>query len=64
LGATELAPIGPPRLAIAGAGYVIPALDGTVWFGARSAWDDEDPALRGQDQQRNLDRLATLLGLA
>ena len=64
LAATELTPIGPPRLAIAGGGYVVSADDGTVWFGASSAWDDEDPALRGQDQQRNLDRLAALLGLA
>jgi len=64
LAATELTPMGPPRLAIAGAGYVVPALDGTVWFGASSAWEDEDPGLRRQDQQRNLDRLAALLGLA
>jgi len=64
LATTELTPIGAPRLAIAGAGYVVPADDGTAWFGASSAWDDEDPALRAQDQQRNLDRLAALLGLA
>jgi len=59
----ELAPIEAPRLPVAGAGYVAPALDGTVWFGASSAWDDDDPALRCRDQQQNLDRLAALLGL-
>ena len=61
--ASELAPIEAPRLPIAGAGYVVPAVDGTVWFGASSAWDDDDPMLRRQDQQHNLDRLAALLGL-
>jgi len=59
----ELTPIGAPRLPITGAGYVVPAIDGTVWFGARSAWDDADPMLRLQDQQHNLDRMAALLGL-
>ena len=51
------------RLPIAGSGYVVPPFDGTVWFGASSAWDDDDPVLRAEDQQRNLDRLAALLGL-
>jgi tRNA 5-methylaminomethyl-2-thiouridine biosynthesis bifunctional protein len=64
LATTDLAPGELPRLPIAGAGYVVSALDGTVWFGARSTWDDDDPALRRQDQQHNLDRLAALLGLA
>jgi len=61
--AGELAPVEAPRLPIAGAGYVVPEIEGTVWFGASSAWDDDDPALRRQDQQRNLERMAALLGL-
>jgi tRNA 5-methylaminomethyl-2-thiouridine biosynthesis bifunctional protein len=61
--ASELAPIEAPRLPIAGAGYLIPALDGSVWFGASSAWDDDDPTLRRQEQQQNLGRMAALLGL-
>ena len=61
--ATALAPIEAPRLPIAGAGYVLPAIDGRVWFGASSAWNDDDPALRRQDQQQNLARLAAVLAL-
>jgi tRNA 5-methylaminomethyl-2-thiouridine biosynthesis bifunctional protein len=61
--AGELAPIETPRLPIAGAGYVVPALDGSVCFGASSAWDDDDPMLRTRDQQQNVDRMAALLGL-
>ena len=61
--AADLASIVLPRLPIAGAGYVVPALDDTIWFGATSAWDDDDTILRRQDQQRNLDRLAALLEL-
>jgi tRNA 5-methylaminomethyl-2-thiouridine biosynthesis bifunctional protein len=60
---SELAPVSAPRLPITGAGYIVPAIDGTVWFGASSAWDDADPMLRGLDQQHNVDRMAALLGL-
>ncbi|MDQ6640108.1 MAG: FAD-dependent 5-carboxymethylaminomethyl-2-thiouridine(34) oxidoreductase MnmC, partial [Pseudomonadota bacterium] len=52
-----------PRLPIAGAGYVLPVIDDLVWFGASSTWNDDEPALRAEDQQRNLDRLTALLGL-
>jgi tRNA 5-methylaminomethyl-2-thiouridine biosynthesis bifunctional protein len=51
-----------PRLPVAGAGYVLPAIDGTVWFGASSQRGDEDPSLRRADQEENLARLASLLG--
>jgi len=61
--AGDLAPVQVPRLPIAGAGYVVPAIDGMVWFGASSTWNDDDPALRPHDQQQNLDRMAALLGL-
>jgi len=61
--ASELAPIGAPRVPIAGAGYVVPPLGATVWFGAVSAWGDDDPALRAAEHQKNVDRLVALLGL-
>ena len=60
--ASSLPPTALPRLPIAGVGYVLPPIDGTVWSGATSSWDD-DPALRPEDQQRNVERLAMLLGL-
>ena len=63
IAAADLGPIALPRLPVTGAGYVVPALDGTLWFGASSSWDDET-ALRDADQRHNLDRLATLLGVA
>ncbi|MEO5844866.1 MAG: FAD-dependent 5-carboxymethylaminomethyl-2-thiouridine(34) oxidoreductase MnmC [Caldimonas sp.] len=59
---SDLASIPLPRLPIAGAGYVLPPIDGTLWFGASSSWQDDDAVLRVEDQQRNLDRLASLLG--
>ncbi len=61
-------PIGPGqqgatlRIPVAGAGYVLPAIDGTLWFGASSQPGDEDPSLRDADQLENLARLASLLG--
>jgi len=63
IASSALDPADAPRLPIAGAGYVVPALDGKVWFGASSAWEDDDPLLRREDQVQNLDRLTTLLGL-
>ncbi|MEO8311259.1 MAG: FAD-dependent 5-carboxymethylaminomethyl-2-thiouridine(34) oxidoreductase MnmC [Caldimonas sp.] len=56
LGSTAL-----PRLPIAGSGYVLPPLDGAVWFGASSSWDDDDLDLRADDQRRNLERVTALL---
>ncbi|MDQ2928792.1 MAG: FAD-dependent 5-carboxymethylaminomethyl-2-thiouridine(34) oxidoreductase MnmC, partial [Pseudomonadota bacterium] len=53
-----------PRLPIAGAGYVLPPIDGQIWFGATSQTDDGDLTLRRDDQCRNLDRLARLLAMA
>jgi tRNA 5-methylaminomethyl-2-thiouridine biosynthesis bifunctional protein len=54
----------PPLLPVTGAGYVLPPIDGQVWFGATSSWDDRQAALRPEDQRRNAERLAELLGLA
>jgi tRNA 5-methylaminomethyl-2-thiouridine biosynthesis bifunctional protein len=51
-----------PTLPIAGAGYVLPPIDGRLWFGASGDTSDER-ALRSQDHAANLARLAALLGL-
>ena len=53
-----------PRIPIAGNGHVVPPLDGRVWTGTSTAWDDEDIDLRPSEQRRNLERLARLLGSA
>jgi len=54
-----------PRLPVAGSGYVLPALpDATALFGATSRRDDPEPALRAEDQARNLAQLAQLTGSA
>lgn len=56
-----------PRLPVSGAGYVAPAVDGAVWFGATSDVDvghgSEDTRLRDSDHRRNVARLGTLLTL-
>ncbi len=62
--ADDIAQVALPRLPIAGAGYVLPPIDGALWFGASSAWNDDEPCLRREDHERNLDRLGELLGLA
>jgi tRNA 5-methylaminomethyl-2-thiouridine biosynthesis bifunctional protein len=53
-----------PRLPITGNGYVLPPIDGSVWFGTSSAWDDDDQGLRDADATFNDGRLAALLGLS
>jgi tRNA 5-methylaminomethyl-2-thiouridine biosynthesis bifunctional protein len=53
-----------PRVPIAGNGHVVPPLDGRVWTGTSTAWNDDDVDLRPAEQRRNLERLAHLLGLA
>jgi tRNA 5-methylaminomethyl-2-thiouridine biosynthesis bifunctional protein len=52
-----------PRLPIAGHGHALPPIDGRVWFGSATSWDDDDGDLRWPEQQSNVDRLAALLGL-
>lgn len=52
-----------PRVPIAGNGHVVPALDGLVWSGTSTAWNDDDVELRPAEQRSNLERLARLLGL-
>jgi len=51
-----------PRLPIAGFGYVLPPIDGTVWCGATRDADDAAPELRASDHARNLEQLARLVG--
>ena len=51
-----------PNLPIAGSGYLLPALDGRVMFGATAQRDDADPSVRETDHALNLAQLARLLG--
>jgi tRNA 5-methylaminomethyl-2-thiouridine biosynthesis bifunctional protein len=61
--ASSLAPHAPPRLPIAGAGYVLPEIGGKVWFGASASWDDDERALHQADHDANIERLTSLLAL-
>jgi tRNA 5-methylaminomethyl-2-thiouridine biosynthesis bifunctional protein len=49
-----------PRLPLAGAGYVLPPLDGQALFGATSSVDDDDGEARPADHAANLQRLRLL----
>jgi tRNA 5-methylaminomethyl-2-thiouridine biosynthesis bifunctional protein len=49
-----------PRLPLAGAGYLLPEIDGTAVFGASSQPADGDRAVREADHAFNLQRLAQL----
>lgn len=49
-----------PRLPLAGAGYLLPSVDGSAIFGASSQADDDDAQPRVADHVFNLDRLARL----
>lgn len=51
-----------PQVPVAGAGYVLPPIDGQLWFGATSQHDDADPVLRLADHHHNLGQLARLTG--
>jgi len=53
-----------PRLPVAGAGYVLPEIDGAVWFGASAQWNDFDLSLRAGDHRANLGRFTRLVGTA
>lgn len=47
---------------IAGFGWLLPPVDGRVWFGASDVRDDLDPAPREADHRANLAQLALLCG--
>jgi len=49
-----------PRVPVAGAGYVLPAVDGLAVFGATAQPDDTDAGLRESDHAYNLKQLARL----
>lgn len=49
-----------PRLPVAGAGYLLPAIDGQAMFGATAQRGDADPAVRDADHAVNLAQLARL----
>jgi tRNA 5-methylaminomethyl-2-thiouridine biosynthesis bifunctional protein len=51
-----------PRLPIAGAGYLLPELNGFALFGATSQPGDMDGTVRDDDHTRNLSQLARLIG--
>lgn len=51
-----------PRLPIAGAGYLLPELNGMALFGATSQLGDMDGAVREEDHRHNLGQLAGLIG--
>jgi tRNA 5-methylaminomethyl-2-thiouridine biosynthesis bifunctional protein len=51
-----------PRLPIAGAGYLLPAIAGQAIFGATSQPGDGDPATRAGDHVHNLAQLERLTG--
>lgn len=52
------------KLPLAGSGYLLPAFDGAVMFGATAKPGDPDPAVRDADHALNLAQLARLLGHA
>ena len=52
-----------PRLPITGAGYVLPAIDGAIWFGAATQPDEGDTSLRDEDHRSNLERARRLLSM-
>ena len=51
-----------PRLPIAGAGYLLPPVDGQAIFGATAQVGDDDPAVRDADHRINLAQLERLTG--
>jgi tRNA 5-methylaminomethyl-2-thiouridine biosynthesis bifunctional protein len=53
-----------PRVPVAGAGYLLPELQGLALFGATSQPGDMDPAVRTEDHAHNLAQLALLVGHA
>ncbi|RZI84304.1 MAG: FAD-dependent oxidoreductase, partial [Rubrivivax sp.] len=50
----------PPSIPVAGAGYVLPAHQGQLLFGATSDAEDPDPTIRSADHAHNLAQAAQL----
>lgn len=53
-----------PAVPIAGAGYLLPEVDGRALFGATRSLADDTADLRNEDHRANLGQLARLLGRA
>jgi tRNA 5-methylaminomethyl-2-thiouridine biosynthesis bifunctional protein len=53
-----------PRLPVAGSGYVLPPIDGCLWFGATSQEGDDSLTVRREDHRQNVARLGQLLSEA
>ena len=53
---------GRTRLPVAGAGYLLPEVDGRVMFGATAQPGDDDAAVRSADHRSNLAQLVRLTG--
>ena len=53
-----------PRIPVAGAGYLLPPIDGMAMFGASSAVGDMAPELRQADHEHNLAQYRKLTGHA
>jgi tRNA 5-methylaminomethyl-2-thiouridine biosynthesis bifunctional protein len=51
-----------PKIPLAGSGYLLPALNGQVIFGASSQAHDDDPTVRLSDHAHNLAQLNRLIG--
>ncbi|MEO5697986.1 MAG: bifunctional tRNA (5-methylaminomethyl-2-thiouridine)(34)-methyltransferase MnmD/FAD-dependent 5-carboxymethylaminomethyl-2-thiouridine(34) oxidoreductase MnmC [Burkholderiaceae bacterium] len=51
-----------PHLPVAGAGYLLPEIDGAAIFGATAQPGDMDPSVRLADHRHNLDQLERLTG--
>ncbi len=62
ISAAKAAGMPAPRVPITGSGYLLPAIEGQMLFGATSDRDDPDPAVRAVDHIRNLAQLSQLLG--
>ncbi len=52
-----------PHVPVTGSGYLLPAFDNEVIFGATSQTDDHDPAVRNSDHLHNLAQLSRLSGV-
>ncbi len=51
-----------PHVPVAGAGYLLPSVNGMAVFGATSQVGDDDPLVRSADHAHNLSQLARLTG--
>lgn len=60
LGAGQRGSLPSPARPVVGSGYLLPAIDGALVFGATAQPGDDEPATRADDHRHNLARLAML----